>query len=76
IEEIDIASNTSHTSSTDTQFNKIISLTESERIILGSIDRELTTIDKIIIKSNLPYNQVTSILFELELNSLMASIPG
>ncbi|MBK2152459.1 hypothetical protein IBF22_09315 [Francisella tularensis] len=66
----------SQTSSTDNQVNKIISLNESERIILGSIDRELTTIDKIIIKSKLPYNQVTSILFELELKSLIESIPG
>ncbi|OIN83283.1 DNA-processing protein DprA [Francisella sp. TX07-6608] len=76
LEEINIASNTTQTSSTDNQVNKIISLNESERIILGSIDRELTTIDKIIIKSKLPYNQVTSILFELELKSLIESIPG
>ncbi|MDE4974395.1 DNA-protecting protein DprA, partial [Francisella tularensis subsp. holarctica] len=46
LEEIDIASNTSQTSITDNQVNKNISLKETERIILGSIDRELTTIDK------------------------------
>ncbi|MDE4982617.1 DNA-protecting protein DprA, partial [Francisella tularensis subsp. holarctica] len=60
----------------DNQVNKIISLTESEIIILGSIDRDLTTFDNIIIKSNLPYNQLTSILFELELKSVIESSPG
>ncbi|MDE4980356.1 DNA-protecting protein DprA, partial [Francisella tularensis subsp. holarctica] len=55
LEEIDIASNTSQTSRTDNQVNKIISLNESERIILCSIDRDLNKIDNIIIKSQLPY---------------------
>ena len=76
VEEINITSNSKQISNTDNQSNKAISLNEFEKIILDSIDKELTTIDKIIIKSKLPYNQVTSILFEQELKSLIESIPG
>lgn len=57
LEEINIISNTSQISTTDNQNNKIISLSESEKTILDSIDKELTTVDKIIIKSKLPYNK-------------------
>ncbi|WP_150466746.1 DNA-processing protein DprA [Francisella sp. SYW-9] len=51
-------------------------LSTIEKTILDSIDTELTTLDKIITRSNLPYNQVVSTLLELELESLIESVAG
>ncbi|APC92161.1 MULTISPECIES: DNA-processing protein DprA [Francisella] len=76
LEEINITSSAAQTPISNTQDNKTFNLSESEKIILNTINKELTTIDKIIMQSKLPYNQITSILFELELKSLIETIPG
>lgn len=51
-------------------------LNEHEQAILQIIKPSITTLDKIILKSRLPYNKVTEILFELEMKSLIESVPG
>lgn len=51
-------------------------LSDSEKVILDIIGQELTTIDKIVTESKLPYMEITPILFELELKSLIESVPG
>lgn len=75
LEEINLPSTTIQ-QDINSSINKHIDLDTNENIILNNIDRELTTLDKIIMRSKLPYNQVMSILFELELKSLVESIPG
>ncbi len=53
-----------------------INLSNLEKVILDIIEQELTTIDKIVTESKLPYIEITPILFELELKSLIESVPG
>lgn len=53
-----------------------INLSDPEKVILDIIEQELTTIDKIVTESKLPYIEITPILFELELKSLIESVPG
>ncbi|AIT09353.1 DNA-binding protein [Candidatus Francisella endociliophora] len=56
--------------------SQIAHLSLQEQSILQIVASNLTTLDKIIIESKLPYNQVTEILFELEMKSLIESVPG
>jgi DNA processing protein len=56
--------------------NNSKNLNPTEKTILDNIDTELTTLDAIITRSNLPYNQVVSCLLELELESLIESVAG
>ncbi|ASG68687.1 DNA protecting protein DprA [Francisella halioticida] len=74
-QEINIFQNNTQ-SSTRLNNQERINLSNSEKNIFDIINKELTTLDDIIIKSKLPYNQVTTILFELELKSLIEPIPG
>lgn len=51
-------------------------LTEQQRNIYHAIDSSQTSIDQIIIKTNLTYAQITAILFELEMEKLIRPVPG
>ena len=51
-------------------------LTEQQRNVYHAIDSSQTSIDQIIIKTNLTYAQITAILFELEMEKLIRPIPG
>lgn len=75
-DEIDIQTNISkHDIKADKSIQGL-NLSPDEKTILEIINKELTTLDKIVIDSKLPYHKVTEILFELELRSLVDSIPG
>lgn len=76
LEEININFATTQQLNKSLENNNYKNLNSTEKTILDSIDIELTTLDKIIIRSKLPYNQVMSILFELELKSLIESVAG
>lgn len=76
LEEINIKSTNAKKTNTLLKTNNHKSLNSSEETVLNSIDIELTTLDAIITRSNLPYNQVVSSLLELELKSLIESVTG
>ncbi|MDC0535462.1 DNA-processing protein DprA [Francisellaceae bacterium] len=52
------------------------SLSEIQSNILSLINYEITALDSIIEVSGLPADEASMILFELEMNSLIESIPG
>lgn len=56
--------------------NNITNLSKNEIIILNSISMELTTIDQIINSTSFEFQQVNEILFDLEMESLIKSVPG
>ncbi|MFC4892458.1 DNA-processing protein DprA [Pseudofrancisella aestuarii] len=56
--------------------DNITNLSKSETIILNSISMELTTIDQIINSTSFEFQQVNEILFDLEMESLIKSVPG
>ena len=76
-DEIDfrIAKDSSQTN-TESKIDKALELNKEQQSVLNIIARELTTLDEIILKSKFSYPKVTEILFELELKSLIESIPG
>ncbi|MBK2296331.1 DNA-protecting protein DprA [Francisella philomiragia] len=76
LEEINIDPNNSLQETSTKIADDNINLSDSEKVILDIIGQELTTIDKIVTESNLPYMEITPILFELELKSLIESVPG
>ncbi len=76
LEEINITSTITQQSNKLLENNNYKSLNTSEKAILNNIDIELTTLDKIITRSKLPYSQIVAILFELELKSLIESVAG
>ena len=51
-------------------------LTEQQQAVYHAIDSVWTSIDQMIIKTNLTYAQITAILFELEMETLIRPIPG
>lgn len=77
LEEINVNCNSSQPSiQKNNQKLETTHLSSQEQTILQIVTNNLITLDKIIIESKLPYNQVTEALFELEMRSLIESIPG
>ncbi|MEY8766591.1 MULTISPECIES: DNA-processing protein DprA [Francisella] len=76
LEEINIDPNNSLQETSTKIADDNINLSNSEKVILDIIGQGLTTIDKIVTESKLPYMEITPILFELELKSLIESVPG
>ena len=51
-------------------------LDDKEKVIFDCINSTLTTVDQIVNQSNLSYDEVTNVLFELEMKSLVESVVG
>ena len=54
----------------------INSMTNIERIVFDCIDVNLTTTDQIINTTKLSYSEISEVLFELEMKSIIESVPG
>ncbi|GAB4222196.1 MAG: DNA-processing protein DprA [Francisella sp.] len=76
LEEIKVSNSQDLQINTNKIEKEDIKLNELEKVVFDTINQDITTIDQIITKSNLPYQQVTSILFELEIKSLIEAVPG
>ncbi|MED7787749.1 DNA-processing protein DprA [Francisella sp. 19X1-34] len=76
LEEINIHSTITQKDSLPLKNSDHKDISTIEKAVLDSIDTELTTLDKIITRSKLPYSQVVSTLLELELESLVESVAG
>lgn len=55
--------------------SEILNLSETEKLVFDSIGNQLTTTDNIINSTKLSYMEVTQMLFELEMQNLIQSIP-
>ncbi|KEI34756.1 rossmann fold nucleotide-binding protein Smf possibly involved in DNA uptake [Francisella sp. W12-1067] len=53
-----------------------IEISDEQKAVLNSINTSLTTIDQIINNTCLPYHKISEILFELEMKSLVETVPG
>ncbi|QIV96404.1 DNA processing protein [Allofrancisella inopinata] len=53
-----------------------IEINDEQKAVLNSINNSLTTIDQIINNTCLPYHKISELLFELEMKSLVETVPG